>query len=153
MLFLSQNRPMKQLTILVICCVISTSAFNQTSQQFSGGEYNISTTAEGFTGISDYTKLHLFRRDDDANVWTAEGTHVAATGNSTTPIANRSAFTSLGTMALKDIIFMPFQIMLTTTMLIQIRWKIGIVVKEHTILNQDITIRELIIFYGRLIGI
>ena len=66
------------------------------SNGFSGGEYNISTTAEGFTGISDYTKLHLFRRDDDANVWTAEGTHVAATGNSTTPIANRSAFTSLG---------------------------------------------------------
>ncbi len=66
------------------------------SSGFSGGEYNISTTAEGFTGISDYTKLHLFRRDDDANMWMANGTHVTASGNSTTPIANRSVFTSLG---------------------------------------------------------
>ena len=66
------------------------------SNGFSGGEYNISTTAEGFTGISDYTKLHLFRRDDDANMWMASGTHVAASGNPTTPIANRSVFTSLG---------------------------------------------------------
>lgn len=66
------------------------------SNGFSGGEYNISTTAEGFTGISDYTKLHLFRRDDDANMWMANGTHVAASGNPTTPIANRSVFTSLG---------------------------------------------------------
>ena len=46
MLFLSQNRPMKQLTILVICCVISTTAFNQTSQQFSGGEYNMTPLDE-----------------------------------------------------------------------------------------------------------
>lgn len=66
------------------------------SNGFSGGTYSVSTTAEGFTGITDYTKLHLFRRDDDANMWTANGTHVAATGNPTTPIANRSALTSLG---------------------------------------------------------
>ncbi|MBK9637564.1 MAG: T9SS type A sorting domain-containing protein [Bacteroidetes bacterium] len=66
------------------------------SNGFSDGEYNISTTAEGFTGISDYTKLHLFRRDDDATMWTANGTHVAASGNATTPIANRSIYTSLG---------------------------------------------------------
>ncbi|MFZ1592578.1 MAG: M23 family metallopeptidase, partial [Chitinophagales bacterium] len=37
---------MKQLTILVICCVISTTAFNQTSQQFSGGEYNMTPLDE-----------------------------------------------------------------------------------------------------------
>jgi hypothetical protein len=66
------------------------------SNGFSGGTYNVSTTAEGFSGISDYTLLHLFRRDDDANLWMANGTHVAASGNATTPIANRSALTSLG---------------------------------------------------------
>jgi hypothetical protein len=66
------------------------------SNGFSGGTYNVSATAEGFSGISDYTKLHLFRRDDDANMWMANGTHVAPSGNATTPIVNRNGFAALG---------------------------------------------------------
>lgn len=63
---------------------------------FSGGTYNVSATAEGFTGISDYTKLHVFRRNNDASPWTTNGTHIEASGNPTTPIANRGALTALG---------------------------------------------------------
>ncbi|HRF77593.1 MAG TPA: hypothetical protein PLB46_13530, partial [Chitinophagales bacterium] len=37
---------MKQLTILVISCLISTTAFNQSSQQFSGGEYTMAPLDE-----------------------------------------------------------------------------------------------------------
>ncbi|MFN0188987.1 MAG: T9SS type A sorting domain-containing protein [Bacteroidia bacterium] len=81
---------------------------------FSSGEYNISTTAEGFSGITDYTKLHLFRRDDDANMWTANGTHVAASGNPTTPIANRSVFTSLGQFGITSTSINPLPVELTS---------------------------------------
>ncbi|MBK7966972.1 MAG: T9SS type A sorting domain-containing protein [Bacteroidetes bacterium] len=80
-----------------VCTTIGSGWWTLTgSNGFGGGTYNVSTTAEGFTGISDYTKLHLFRRDDDANMWMANGTHIAASGNPTIPIANRSGFTSLG---------------------------------------------------------
>lgn len=63
---------------------------------FAGGTMTMAAQADGFTGISDYTKLHLFRRVDDANVWTTEGTHQAPTGSVSSPIVNRTGVTALG---------------------------------------------------------
>lgn len=63
---------------------------------FTGGTMTMAAQADGFSGINDYTKLHLFRRADDANVWTAAGTHQAPTGSASSPIVNRIGVTVLG---------------------------------------------------------
>ncbi len=63
---------------------------------FAGGTMTMSAQADGFSGINDYTKLHLFRRADDANVWTTAGTHQTPTGNASSPIVNRTGVTALG---------------------------------------------------------
>ena len=62
----------------------------------SGGTFTIAATAEGFTGITDYTSLHLFHRTDNTNVWTASGTHAAPTGSIAIPIINRTGLTQMG---------------------------------------------------------
>ncbi|MBK7888493.1 MAG: T9SS type A sorting domain-containing protein [Bacteroidetes bacterium] len=63
---------------------------------FSGGTATLSVIAEGFTGITDYTLLHLFRRDNNASVWEANGTHVAPGGSALVPEVNRSGVTAFG---------------------------------------------------------
>lgn len=63
---------------------------------FSGGTMTITARAEGFTGINDYTSLHLFRRDNSASAWDANGTHQTPGGNATAPILNRTGVTQLG---------------------------------------------------------
>ena len=63
---------------------------------FSGGDFTANAIAEGFTGISDYTKLHLFRRDNAISSWETTGSHIAASGSPASPIVNRGGITSLG---------------------------------------------------------
>lgn len=66
------------------------------SNGFNGGTMTIAARAAGFTGINDYTTLHLFRRDNDASVWDANGTHQTSTGSLSVPFLNRSGVTQLG---------------------------------------------------------
>ncbi len=67
---------------------------------FSGGTFDMSIIAEGFSGINDYTKLHLFRRPNNTQMWEANGTHVAPTGSASVPVINRSGMTGLGEIAI-----------------------------------------------------
>lgn len=67
---------------------------------FSGGVYSMAAIAEGFSGITDYTKLHLFRRINNASVWEATGTHVAPSGSASVPVINRSGLDALGEFAI-----------------------------------------------------
>lgn len=63
---------------------------------FTGGVYTMAAIAEGFSGITDYTKLHLFRRANNGAVWEAMGNHAAPSGNASVPVINRSNMTALG---------------------------------------------------------
>ena len=84
------------------------------SNGFAGGVYNLTVTGEGFSGISDYTKLHVFRRNDDANVWTSNGTHVSPGGNATTPLVNRTGLTTLGEYGIVSTSINPLPVELTS---------------------------------------
>ncbi|MCO6474488.1 MAG: T9SS type A sorting domain-containing protein [Melioribacteraceae bacterium] len=55
----------------------------------SGGTYNIDLTADGFSGIVDYTKLHLLKRENSGSNWTASGTHSVCTGTNECPGLHR----------------------------------------------------------------
>jgi hypothetical protein len=65
----------------------------------SGGAYSLDVTADGFTGISDYTSLHLLKRSNSGSNWTVDGTHITATGSNDIPVLHRtgmSAFSEFG---------------------------------------------------------
>lgn len=62
----------------------------------SGGNYDISLNATGFTGISNYLQLVPVRRNNLTTPWVSNGTHVTATGSNAAPIVNRAALTSYG---------------------------------------------------------
>lgn len=81
---------------------------------FSGGTFTANAVAEGFTGISDYTKLHLFRRDNAISAWETTGTHVAPAGSPASPIVNRSGITSLGQFGITSDGSNPLPVQLTS---------------------------------------
>lgn len=98
-----------------VCTTIGSGWWTLTgSNGFSGGTFTVSARAEGFTGITDYTLLHLFRRDDDANVWTAQGTHAAVSGTPLIPIVNRTGLTSLGQFTITSNNINPLPVELTS---------------------------------------
>ncbi len=80
---------------------------------FGGGTYNIAAIAEGFSGITDYTLLHLFRRDNNGSVWKATGTHAAPGGNATVPVVNRQAVSALGEFGIASTGANPLPVKLT----------------------------------------
>ena len=63
---------------------------------FAGGVYSVNLYANGFPGIADYTKLHLFRRTGSGASWTINGTHAAGTGSNAAPVVNRTGMNVLG---------------------------------------------------------
>ena len=67
---------------------------------FSGGVYNVNLYANGYDEITDYTKLHLLRRNSITAPWEANGTHLPGTGSNTAPVLNRSGMTSVGQFGL-----------------------------------------------------
>jgi hypothetical protein len=81
---------------------------------FSGGTFTANAVAEGFTGISDYTKLHLFRRDNAISAWETTGTHAAPSGSPASPIVNRSGITSLGQFGITSDGSNPLPVQLTS---------------------------------------
>jgi hypothetical protein len=58
-----------------------------------GGTYSIEFLAQGVTGVSDYSKLHLVKRNNSTSDWTALGNHVATTGTNANPILKRTGLT------------------------------------------------------------
>ncbi len=60
----------------------------------AGGTYDMDLTGDGFTGITDYTALHLLRRDDEWSNWDVAGSHAACTGSNGCPTVHRIGLTS-----------------------------------------------------------
>lgn len=60
---------------------------------FSGGTYNLTLYANGMPGVSDYTKLHVFRRATTSDGWSNPGGHIPGTGSNDAPVGNRGGMT------------------------------------------------------------
>ncbi len=58
----------------------------------TGGTYTMRLTAEGFSGVNDYTTLRVLKRSNGGN-WTLDGSHLTGTGSNTVPIVRRSGLT------------------------------------------------------------
>lgn len=96
------------------CSTIGSGWWNLSgSNGFSGGTFDMNATAEGFSGIVDYTLLHLFRRDHGGALWTNSGTHVTPTGNASSPVVNRSGLTQLGDFGITSSTTNPLPVTLT----------------------------------------
>jgi hypothetical protein len=59
----------------------------------SGGVYDATFTAEGFTGITSVSGLVLAKRVNSTLPWTLQGTHITTTGTTTLPVLSRSGMT------------------------------------------------------------
>lgn len=59
----------------------------------TGGTYDISLTASGFSGINSYTNLVLLKRAASALPWTLQGTHQVTTGSNASPVLSRTGLT------------------------------------------------------------
>ncbi|MBU0473227.1 MAG: hypothetical protein KKF62_03600, partial [Bacteroidetes bacterium] len=69
------------------------------STGISGGTYSIDLTADGFAGITDFTKLYMLKRANSGTNWSNSGTHVTTSGDNTTPVLHRtgmSGFSEFG---------------------------------------------------------
>jgi hypothetical protein len=65
----------------------------------TSGVYSLDLTADGFSGVSDYTTLRIIKRPIGGGNWILQGTHVAGTGSNSTPIVHRtgmSGFSEFG---------------------------------------------------------
>lgn len=67
---------------------------------FAGGTYTASARAEGFTGITNFTLLHLMYRPQGGSPWITNGSHAAPTGTATIPYVNRTGMTLLGDLGI-----------------------------------------------------
>ena len=66
------------------------------SSGLTGGIYNVALTAQGFTGVQDYSTLVILKRLSTINQWTLEGTHVTTTGSNNAPVLNRTGLAGYG---------------------------------------------------------
>jgi hypothetical protein len=65
----------------------------------SGGVYDLSLTANGFSGVTDTNDLHLLKRNNGGSNWTIDGSHSPATGSNHYPVIHRtgmSGFSDFG---------------------------------------------------------
>ncbi|HQK96932.1 MAG TPA: T9SS type A sorting domain-containing protein [Bacteroidia bacterium] len=67
---------------------------------FAGGTYSASARAEGFTGVNNFTLLHLMYRPHGGSPWVMNGTHASPTGTSSVPFVNRTGMTLLGDLGI-----------------------------------------------------
>ncbi len=65
-----------------------------TGDGLGSGTYSLDLTATSFSGIYDYTDLHLLKQDNSSSNWAVSGSHSAGTGSASAPIVHRTALTS-----------------------------------------------------------
>lgn len=98
-----------------VCQTIGSGWWTMTpADGLTGGTFTVKTVAEGFTGINDFTTLHLFRRDNEANVWEADGTHAAPTGTVASPTIVRNSVNEWGQFAITSTAANPLPVALTS---------------------------------------
>jgi hypothetical protein len=62
--------------------------------------YSIGILAAEYSGINDYSTLHLLPRNDDQSPWQSDGLHIPCTGSNDVPLVSRSGLSSLGEFGL-----------------------------------------------------
>ncbi|WP_421895902.1 T9SS type A sorting domain-containing protein [Marinoscillum sp.] len=62
----------------------------------TGGLYTADFTATNFTGVDDYTKLHLLYRTNSGANWALNGTHQTTTGSNAIPVLQRTGVAGSG---------------------------------------------------------
>lgn len=65
----------------------------------AGGAYTATLTASGITGVTDFTKLVMVKRTNNASPWLLDGTHITTTGSNASPVLSRtgmSGFSEFG---------------------------------------------------------
>lgn len=77
----------------------------------AGGTYTGAFTANGFTTITDYTRLVLVKRTDENAPWVLDGTHIPASGSNALAVVSRSGMTGFSDFAVGgDLIALPVTI-------------------------------------------
>lgn len=61
--------------------------------------YTGTFNANGFTDITDYTKVHLIKRADGSSPWTLDGTHVPTTGSNSAAVLQRTGMSGFSQFA------------------------------------------------------
>ncbi len=64
--------------------------------------YDISITAENFSGISDFANITILKRSSSIDPWTAQGTHETGTGSNSLPTAHRTSLTDFSEFAISQ---------------------------------------------------
>ncbi|WP_370087548.1 hypothetical protein [Ekhidna sp.] len=62
----------------------------------SGGNYTGTFTGTNFTGVLDYSTLHLVKRTNSASSWLLDGTHQTTTGSNVAPVLRRTVMSGFG---------------------------------------------------------
>ena len=70
--------------------------WNLTTNKLNSGLYKATVNAEGFSNITDYSKLVLLKRSISTGPWTLAGSHFTTTGSNSSPILNRSSISGFG---------------------------------------------------------
>lgn len=65
----------------------------------TGDTYTGTFVANGFTDITDYTKVHLLKRADAVSAWTLNGTHVTTTGSNALASLQRTGMSGFSQFA------------------------------------------------------
>jgi len=73
--------------------ILTDGYWNFSPNTLSGGQYDLILTATGYSGINDYTKLHILKRPDANSEWALVGNHVQTTGSNSAPILERTGVT------------------------------------------------------------
>ena len=79
-----------------ICINAGYAYWSLMANNLSGSTFTLNLYATGFWGITDYTKLHIFRRPSAGSPFALKGTYVLGTGSIIAPIANRSVLNVFG---------------------------------------------------------
>jgi hypothetical protein len=74
--------------------------FINAADGLAGGAYTTTVTANGATGIIDYTKAVLIKRPSAGGDWTLDGTPVANTGSNTAPTLSRTGMIGFSEFAI-----------------------------------------------------
>ena len=80
-----------------VCMNVSNTYWDLSAENgLKGGVFNLSLNANGFTGIQDFSKLHISRRNNLYSPWIGSGKHFEASGNNNTAIVNRKELKEFG---------------------------------------------------------
>lgn len=79
----------------------------------TGGTYSIDLTADGFTGVADFSALRILKRTAGGS-WTLQGNHSVGTGSNTIPVLHRTGLTGFSEFGIGGTVDNPLPVELTS---------------------------------------